>query len=322
MRWLFLVVVLGCAAKKPGPPGQGSGSAAVPIAIEGRYALRSELDLSTRLPGGPGEVVRVFVDATDDPDDPARFLVDAVIAEIPDAQVVAVLRDVEPLVIGYLSDRLHAIAPQLVARLRAVGAALDRASRHFDTVEELEIARTGRATHAIRGIRIDGTELAFRDHGLPDASVANIPIAVDTQGGVAIGAHELALPYGKLLRLALDGAIIPAADPHATNMFELLRDSIDCGAVGAAISDALGLNAPAVFAAACTSALVDAARAVDTRLDAIADAPIDFELSGTARGVVRDNQLDALDLGVWSGSLRYGGADTPLATATFTGTRI
>jgi hypothetical protein len=321
MHWLCLVIVLGCAAKNPGPPGTGSGSATVPITIEGRYELRSELDLSTRLPGEPGDIARLVVDATDDPDDPARFIVDTLIARVSDPQIVAALHAVEPIVIGFVAERLQSIAPQLVARLRALGAAVDRASRHFGTVEDLDIAATARASHDLRSVRVDGVEVALRDHGIADAIAVNVPVSIDPTFGVTIRSHELALPYGRLLHVVLDAAIVPSVDPAAHGVYDFLRDAIDCAALGSAVSDALGLDVPAVFESACTSGLVEMSSVVYAHLDAIADAPLVLSLSGTARPIERGDHLDVLDAGTWAGTVGYAGADVALGFATFTGVR-
>ena len=62
---------------------------------------------------------------------------------------------------------------------------------------------------------------------------------LDATGKLDIAEHKLPLSYGKVLRLGLDEVIIPALDPNATNLNELLADLVNCQAVGQAINDAL-----------------------------------------------------------------------------------
>jgi hypothetical protein len=324
MRSLYLVLALafGCADSSP-RHGVGSGtSPPIPISLAGRYAIRSELDLSMRLPAEPGDLIRVVIDATDDPDDPARFLVDHALAALPPSAFADALRDAEPIVIAYVEERIATTAPLFAARLRAFGAALDRATRGFATIEELDVLPSGIASHAIRGVRVSGVELLFRDHAVPDGTPGEATIALDALDRATIGSHRVAVPYGRTLRLMIERGIVPSIDPAATSVFELLRDSVDCPALGATLASALSLDDGGLFGAACTSGLVDVARAFDARLDAVADVPLAFDLQGSATALVVGRETSAFEAGAWTGAVGEIGMEAPLGAATFAGMRM
>lgn len=328
--FMIAIAIAGCAANRPTPPGAGSGpgSGSGPgtsvVSIAGSYSLQSAIDLEAILPGAAGDVERLLVDATDDPDDPARFLVEHLVAQLPDGDVKDALKLAEPFIVGYVAERMQAIAPSFVVRVRALGDRVGLLARRFGTIEELEVSASGAAVHAVRGVRFAiepvAIELPFHEHAIADVTVENVSVALAGEH-LTIGDHDVALPYGRLVRLAIDGALIPAIDPGAHDLATMLARVVDCAALGQAISDALSLGAPAVFASACTSSLVDVAHTVYARLDALDSAPLIFQLAGAARARIDGVRIIALDRGVWTGRLTYAGASAPLGVATFRGAR-
>ena len=53
----------------------------VPRSPEGTFVVTSELDLVSQVPIVAAPIIESLLTATDDPDDPARYLVDRMIAE-------------------------------------------------------------------------------------------------------------------------------------------------------------------------------------------------------------------------------------------------
>jgi hypothetical protein len=152
---------------------------------------------------------------------------------------------------------------------------------------------------------------------------------LDATGKLTIGEHKLPVSYGKVLRMGLDAVIIPAVDPNATNLGELLADHIDCAAVGQSIYDALvdqfGFGgSPSTWQSACTAGLNYGAQTIYNKISDIDASALEFDLTGTAKAVDtnHDSKADALQTGKWTGTLSYSGTPAPLATATFTGSRM
>src|SRR5262249_55754157 len=149
----------------------------------------------------------------------------------------------------------------------------------------------------------------------------NVTVVLDATNRFSIGRHELPIAYGKLIRVALDAAIIPAIDPTAHDLGELLTHLVGCNAVGQSVADALGFGGAALGAGACTVGLQAGAQAIYAQL-AIDASALDFELSGVSTASIQNYKVQSLVDGVWTGMLTYQTTPAPLGTATFTGTRL
>ena len=53
------------------------------MTADGTYSVRSKFDLATNAPGAVGDVVNVIIDATDSGDDPANWLLEQMINQLP-----------------------------------------------------------------------------------------------------------------------------------------------------------------------------------------------------------------------------------------------
>jgi hypothetical protein len=338
MRTIFFVAVAltGCAASMPegggggggGGSGSGSGSGGVPFTAQGKYKLASTYDISTNMPGTAGAVVNAFIDATDSPDDPTHYILDKMIGALPDGTFKSVLKGSEGFVAGYLNDRLLDVAPDFVTNIVDFGNKFGQMAKKFGTIDTLEIAANGSAVHTVSGVHfiVDQEELdfLFKDYGLKDVAVSNIMTTLDATGKLTIDAHKVPLSYGALLRLGVDNVIIPMVDPSATTLGDVLHDWVDCAAVGQYVYDAIGLGSPSTFESACTSGLTAAGSEVYHLIDGIDASALEFDESGIAKAVDKNGNHDAdeLQTGKWSGNLVYSGAPAPLATATFTGSKM
>ncbi|HSN28480.1 MAG TPA: hypothetical protein VLT45_19475, partial [Kofleriaceae bacterium] len=78
--------------------------------------------------------------ATDDPDDPSRFLVDKLISELPDGRTKTIAAELAPFLAAYLDARLAETSPRLLPGMHAVSDALASFSQELQPIEELRIA--------------------------------------------------------------------------------------------------------------------------------------------------------------------------------------
>lgn len=293
--------------------------------------LRSELRLAKSLDGPTAAILADVRAATDDPDDPARFLVDRLIAQLADGRTKTIATDLAPFLAAYLDARLAETSPRLLPGMHAVSDALARFSQEIDPIEELRIVprnatgsavpQGGAGDHAaalaITGLRIGKLDVPLALGGIAEP-------AVDTHVTYAAGAlmlaeHELSLPYSRLVRLALDRGIIPAVDPHAADLPTLLVDLVDCDHVGATMAEGIGVGPASLYADACVVALRAVAAEWYEHLDALDDMTVDLVVSGDARALDldRDGHLDAIANGIWMGSL----GDASVAGSSFEGAR-
>jgi len=322
----------GCAATVggddgPGGDGPGSGSGTgTPLTMQGRYALQSDFDIATNMPGTAGTAVNVFIAATDDPDDPTRYILDLLIAQLPDGGFKNTLKSSEGFVAGYLNDRLLDVAPNFITQIRDIGDKFGQVAHHFGTLETLDV-NGGKATHTIQGLhfKVDGIELdfLFKDYGIKDVAVANVDVAMDQTGKVTLGNHAVPLSMGAMLRIGLDEVVVPLVDPSATSMSDLLHGMVNCQAVGQYVYDAIGLGSPSTFESACNSGLTAGGHAIETQLSNLDTAALEFGIQGTARAIDKngDRMVDQIQTGTWSGTLSYVGQQAPLASGTFLGSK-
>lgn len=316
--------------------GNGSGSSEPQpepqLDATGTYRLHSTFDVATNMPGSSGAFVNGLIAATDDPDDPMSWLLDQMLAQMPDGTVKDILVAAKPFVAGYLNDRLTALAPELVGTVVDVGHRMRDLTKELGVSETLDVTTVDQV-YAAR-ITADGlrfkvdsnlVDVAFADHGIDDVVADGVLVTFEkTDGRFAIGEHTLPLPYAQIVRLGLDTAIIPAIDPAAHDLSDLLEDVIDCGAVGAGVSDALGIGNAAFWTSACHAGLDGAAGLAYDQI-AGTGSTLDMHLAGTAHAsdADHDHKLDTLASGTWTGSMTYSGTDATLAQpATFVGERL
>jgi len=355
---LALVLALGataagCAAAPPTPPGRDTGSTGgddgdgqgsgmtmepvKPLDATGTYAVHSTFDIASNMPGTAGTVVNTIIAATDGDDDPTAWIVDQLIAQLPDGAVKSALNTGKLFVVGYLNDRLLDFAPDFVSTMVLVGHDFGDIAKGFGLNETLQLTRAGNgyaAVHTVTGVhfKLDNQELDFTlgNYHMANIVVNNVAVAMDATGQLTIASHDVPLAYGQILRMGLDAAIIPLIDPSAQNLGQLLAHKIDCARVGAVVADGIaklpGFNfgSAATFTTACSAGLTAGSKYIYTKIDAIDGTALRFGLAGTARGTDKnkDRMIDTIQTGAWEGTLSYGSTPTPLAPASFFGERM
>jgi hypothetical protein len=340
LSFALALSLVGCAdstkaGDDTGGDGDGSGSQEPQpepqMDAQGTYRINSTFDIATNMPGGTGSFVNGLIDATDDPDDPMSWLVDQMLAQMDDGTLKDILVGVKPFVIGYLNDRVTDLAPGLVGTIDELGDRMNDLLKELGVNEKLLVnlvdqTLMGQITADGVRFKIAGTttDLLFAQHDIDDVIVPDVLVTLEAQSKLRIGEHTLSLPYGKIVRLGLDAAVIPVIDPTATSLTDLLDNVVDCTAVGQQVSNALGFGSPALFAGACLAGLDAAADAVYEQI-AASDTTLDFHLVGNARGVDLNNdyKLDELTSGTWTGSMHYSGTPAALGMpASFVGKRM
>jgi hypothetical protein len=347
------IAATGCAADQPGTGddgsgsdnggggdggGGGSGSATPALDASGKYAMQSQFDIATNVPGTVGVIVNDIIDATDSPDDPTHWVLDQIVNQLPNGTAKSLLQGAIPFVSGYLNDRVLQWAPDFVTTMVQIGNDFGDITKHFGLNETLEVVGggvdgqyIGKRTSFGAHFKIDTQtfDLAFADYQVANVVVPNIGVQLDAAGKLTIAQHALPLPYGGIIHIGLDAAVIPMVDSAAHNLNELLADKIDCLAVGTYINDALVSNfgfgpGAAAMQSACTAGLNAGANALYAKLNSVSATALEFDIDGSAKGADtnHDYKVDALQTGKWEGMMKYSGTPAPLAPATFTGSRM
>lgn len=316
---LLLSLLGACSAEVAAPDGPPPST--VPDTPAGSFTLRSELDLA--VPEVARPVLASLTAAVDGPDDPARFLIDHMIASLPEGALRDVAAGAAPYVAAYLNARLHDFAPRLSPGLAALGTGLTRIASHLGTIERLQVSADGDAVRTITAIRFTvpsgAATVTLAEVGLGDLT-APTHVAMDATGRVQISAHHHALPYGALLRLGLTRAVVPSVVAGAPGLAQALAALVDCPALGDRIADQLGLGG-SLFTAACATAMTAIASEVEARIADIDHVPMELGLAGQAQALDSDHDgaMDELH-GLWTGSLAAAGTPAALRGGSFTGT--
>ena len=303
-----------------------------PATAEGKFTLHSKFDLATNLPGKVGTVVNVIISATDDSNDPVKFIYEKVIDGLSEGPVKNALRGAGPLVTGYLNDRLLAIAPNFVTRMITLGNRFGDIAKNFGTTSELVITKTAdgyMSTHTTTGVEFKLTDASgttelqfpFADYRMPSIRVENVPVALEASGKLTIQPHAVSVSFGQVLRIGIDDMIIPMIDSEAQNLGELFQNLIDCRQVGIAVFDALRLGSAGAFEAACRTGLGAGATFVYQKVAEIDSSALQLDITGVAKAIDRnrDGKMDDLQRGAWTGTVKYATAPAALGTATFSG---
>lgn len=333
LSMLFAVTVSGCTSDTSGEGDGGGGGGGdelqpVPATAEGSFAMQSQFDLATNIPGTAGKITNYVIAATDDPDDPTRFLIERIIEALPDGSIKNAVANATPYVAGFLNDKLFEVAPTFLLKMKTLASGFGQVAKNFGVVEVLEIDAAGRAVKTVKGLHfeVDGIEheFAFADYGIPETRIDGLTVTLAKTGLLAISAHKFPMKYGQVMRLALDQALIPMIDPASANLGQLFKKAINCNAVGRYVYQAIGIGSASTFEAACNAGLVAGSAALYNLMDNVDATALEFGLAGEARGVDRnrDGKMDDIVTGTWSGDLSYAGTPAPLAEAQFHGARL
>jgi hypothetical protein len=325
LRFALSFPLVACVACSAAPVAVPDAST-VPRTAAGSFAVTSELELAAPIPGAAASVLAELSQATDGADDPARYLVDRLVAALPPGTLQTAAEDIAPIAAAYLETKINDFAPNFAPGIAALVRGLGAASTRLGTSETLRIEPDGTASRAITGIRFDAgrgsVEVELATAGVPDL-VAPLDITLDGTGRLAFSDHVLSLPYGQLLRVALDRVVVPAVVPGATDLGQAFQALVDCDRLGSLVADELDIDVSTALATACKVGLTAAAADLESHLAALDHAPLELRMTGVATGYDRDGDgsLDEIDDGAWTGAVSYDGATGPLGGGTFGGSR-
>ncbi|RMH38020.1 MAG: hypothetical protein D6689_20315 [Deltaproteobacteria bacterium] len=308
-----------------------------PLDVTGTYDVDNHFDIVSGLPGTAGDIVNTFIELTDDPYDPATFLLDKLQDEIDSGVINDLVDAARPALDGFLNDLIRSYSPDFVSTLLDIGDKLGQVTRNLGLESTLKIEIVGgvegddlSATHTVRGVtfRIDGVEYAYSmaDLSMDDITVEGVGVRMDGETKVYIDEHSFPVSYGAIAMLALDEVIIPLVDSSATNLQELLSHLVDCYTVGVEIANYIGVGSPGLYEGACELGIAAAASEIENQIRSIDDAGIVLTIHGDAKpqDTNTDRKVDVLLNGRWEGTISYAGTDAALSRDdnTFRGERM
>jgi hypothetical protein len=211
---------------------------------------------------------------------PGGFMLDQVIAQLPEGRVKAALLEGEQVIATYLDGRLLAWAPELNDKLRALASDVGRAAHILGTSDTVTVAADGStATHALDRLRVVAGGVPYE-------------LALTTYGIAPIAAPVLDVAFG-------DGALALGPSPCPTVAVLHAGDAT-------------------TFTTACRDALSAVAGAIDADLDALDAQGLALDLRGAAAAPLGpDGRIDTLYAGFWTRTVERDGPSSPLAAGSF-----
>jgi hypothetical protein len=315
------IALAACGPSAVTPSDAPPDASTIPKSPVGSFAITGVLDLQT-LPPPADALVAELDGATDSPADPAQFLCDQLVAQLPSSWQSIAATVADDVVAPYLETELDEVAPDFADGIRALAAGFGNLAHHAQTSESLVVEPGGYATRTITGVAYSDVQIDFSSEGMADA-IASTTVTLDLTGALAIGASSLDLPYGRLLRLGFDRAVVPNVVFGADDLADALAQLVDCDSLGELFAAKVGVGSVSLYSTACQAGMIALATEFYDRLATIDTSPFQLAATGTAVGVDLDGDgvMDRIDDGVWTGTSSYDGTAAPLVGATFTGTR-
>jgi hypothetical protein len=303
--------------------GDTSVTSSIPTTAAGSYQVTTTFGLAGIPPAATTIVSQLAL--ADEPDAPAQFLVDHIVAALPAGEAQTLASDVEPVLVALVETEIDQLAPKFASGLDELATGFETIAYQFATLEQWDIGQSDQAERTLLGVQFAGAsgpvEVTYDSLGAPD-SIAPMSVSLSATGTLSIAQQSQPFAYGQMLRAGFDLAVIPSVDPGVTDLGTALTDLVDCQALGQTI--ATDLAGPAsVYTGACDVALAAVADEFYAQLATIDETVLSIDASATALGVDVDGDgtMDNIENGVWTGSLVEGALQQPLGAATFFGAR-
>ena len=284
------------------------------LAAVGTYELESQFDLISGLPGDAGEIVNTIIDLTDDPYDPASFILDELGGAAED-----IIDPLRPFVDALIYEIILQYSPTLLEDLIAIANVFGDVSKRFGLISELTVAQRPGAqelvgTHRLLGVAytVDGVRQEFTvdELGWDPIEATGVPVTLDAGRRLVVGDPSLEVSYGSMMVFALRHVLIPQVVPGVASLGGLLDRAVDCDAIGWQVSDALGLDwvGALIFAEACSDLADEAGDEVEDAIRDIGGDASAIVVHGDAavRDTNGDQMVDRLQAGLWEGEYRLG----------------
>ena len=308
-----------------------------PLDVTGRYSMGSQFDIVSGLPGTAGDMINGLIEMTDDPYDPATYVLDLLVANLDMGIAEDLINAARPALDGIVNDLILSYSPDFVMTILDIGDKLGQITRQFGVISTLDVEVIDSieggelsATHVVTGVRfdIDDTIYSFSmaDLGEENIVIEGVPFRMEAETKVVVGEHSFPLSYGSMIMMALNEVIIPMVDPTASNLYDVFEGLVDCYSVGVQISNSLGFGSPSLYEGACEIGLAAASSEIENQIRGIDGEGLLLTISGDAKpqDTNTDRKVDLLLNGLWEGTISYAGTPAALARPnnTFRGERM
>ena len=294
-----------------------------PLSLLGDFRTESTLDIGGGLPGTVGTVVRTLDDLTDGPNDPATFLIDAAVNQIGSSTIRSAVNFVRPGLDSMLNDFISDNSPTFVSKMLQVSRDFSNVARRFGLVSKLSISNgvsidgNIQLKHKLEGVffTIGGVKktFMFSAMGITPTEVT-VPAQVMGESKIVLGQHQFPFSYGQVLLVALNQAIIPAIDPTAHNIGELISHQVNCASIAVEIANFVGIGGTSLYEGACRTGITAVGGLIEDQIRRIDSTATTLTLKGDAdiMDANTDRVVEAFQGGLWEGSMTMAGSTSML----------
>ncbi|RMG15802.1 MAG: hypothetical protein D6729_12055 [Deltaproteobacteria bacterium] len=316
-----------------------------PRDLTGAYDYEVSFDMSGAVPGTVGDVINVLAQMFDDPDDPARYLVDQVESllgtTIPTFIKNTAIRMVDDLIRNivppeflqwaqYVGDAARVVTTPTFAGTLTIGEAMDGSLSAVERWTEVVFTWRGKCDPAANP-GCDERRIALRNTMVGEVSAT---YGVTENGDLLEAAeHTRQIQYARFFHVFILNVVYPEIVPGATSSADMLHAFINCTNFADTLDESDG-TVDGIFDIGvtftnqeieqyCGDALNLVGGLVDDQLDRLASGvESTVTLTGIAEIVDADKDLvvEKLDNGQWQGTIQVDGTDE-LVTGTWSATR-
>lgn len=302
----------------------------------GTFALQSIFSINGKFRGnGLATALNAIDELTDDPDDPGRFVADAMFGQISNPLIAAAAALAKVAITQAINGALRQSAPKLVTDAKQLGADLRALARRFQVSSQMISATAQKVSsrmsvdHKLKALAwtLRGKRGTYGFLQLGQREPVRRGVSASFGGGqLALARHEFDIPFGTFLLAAFNGLAVPAINANAKSIGGLLKGWINCSSVGQSIQNAIQTGGTSFWKATCDAALRVAALQLDAKVAAISKDRATLDIAGRCALSDKnsDSYYDLMTKGQWSGLYKLGAQTAVIAAQTnsFTGKRV
>ncbi len=301
----------------------------IPLSSEGRWELENHFDAGEALPDNVANIFEALAEMSDDPNDPATFLLDTIRDQI-DNDGLRLAFDAARIYFDLdedLNQQILDVAPDFAIDALQAGGDLGRALADLQIDSDLRLGQPDEfgvinADHQLIDLvlSLDGVTNRFsmaNDVGVQATTARNVLITVVDEHELQIERHEFRVGLGTIVLFALNNMVLPRFSGSPESISELLENVVDCDSVGDWLADTVDMGSPSTWEDICGFGLAAASLYAEQQLLTLNDGYDTLTLEGTAeiKDPNGDLGFDRIDEGVWtstwsgaSGSVQFPGA--------------
>lgn len=308
--------------------GGGDTPGSVNTKLSGTFEMESQIEVTGDFEGsGLATGLNAIEDISDDPMDPAEYLVDKIVDEVASGNVivqtlamVAKIALYEELgdLLSPDKDNILNKTKQLVQNISSIARRFKLNSTMYSTVAQ-DATQLMEVEHKLESITwtLNGKTFTYTFAQLgqvtPEASAIKLTPTANP-GRVTVDSHQFNFQFGAVVLAAVNALAVPLVDSKATNLEEFLNNLVDCAAIGKKINEGIKFGGDAIYTMACGVVMKGLASYVENQITGMDADEASLWVGGemTLTDTTHDGFHNQITDGFWQGTFQLDSATTSL----------